>query len=160
MRELRSMPREPAALIRLARLRTDLAPDREALKARFAEAAKLLEELLRAGELSRADLVLLAVNLHGYYTALETALERIARLYDEELPSGPAWHRELVEQMRIAVPGLRDPVVPAHRVADLHELRRFRHFFRNAYVLDLDVARVREHAQRLVDVHSDIATSP
>jgi ABC-type transporter Mla subunit MlaD len=147
------MPREPGALTRLARLRADLTPDREALEARAAEVRSLAEQAAGGAGLPRPELVLLAANLHGYYTALETALERIARLFDEDVPSGPSWHQEILEQMRIEVPGLRAPVLAPELIPDLQELRRFRHFFRNAYVLDLDPHKVNEHAQRLVRVH-------
>lgn len=150
------MPREPAALTRLARLRADLVPDRDALEARAKEARTLLEMSRSGGAMPRAELVLLAVNLHGYYTALETALERIGRLFDEDVPLGPSWHQELVEQMRVAVPGLRPPVLAGELLPDLHELRRFHHFFRNAYVLDLDPAKVTGHAERLDALHPRI----
>lgn len=112
-----------------------------------------------ATALSRAELTLLAVNLHAFYTALETLLERIAVLLDEEVPKGSAWHLELLDQMTVEVPGLRPAPVPDAIVADLQELRRFRHFFRNAYVLDLDPARVREHAQRVARIHRPLRDS-
>lgn len=37
------------------------------------------------------------------------------------------------------------------------ELRRFRHFFRNAYVLDLDPVRVRERTADLLAIGSPVA---
>jgi hypothetical protein len=40
--------------------------------------------------------------------------------------------------------------------ADMQELRKFRHFFRNAYVLDLDPDRVHDRARELLRAHSDI----
>jgi hypothetical protein len=58
--------------------------------------------------------------------------------------------------MTLQVPGQRPALVPTDVVADLAELRRFRHFFRSAYVLDLDPARVREHAVRVVRVHGPL----
>jgi len=103
--------REGAVLTRLSRLRTDLALDVAALVDREAETQQLLARWRSEGTLPRAELVLVAVNIHGYYTALETALERVARLLDEELPSGPSWHHELLEQMRVPVAGLRPAVV-------------------------------------------------
>lgn len=149
------MPHEPAALTRLARLRADLTPDVDALRARADEVRDLLDRYAVA-EMPRAERVLLAANLHGYYTALETALERIARLFDEDVPSGPAWHQELLAQMRVEVPGIRGPVLATEVIADLQELRRFRHFFRNAYVLDLDPQRLQEHAERLTAIHAQV----
>lgn len=147
------MVSEPAVLTRLARLLRELDVDLGALTARAQEVDALLARWRAEGELPRAELVLVAVNVHGYFTALETAFERTARLFDEEVPSGATWHSDLIEQMQTAVPGLRPALIEASAVFDLHELRKFRHFFRNAYVLELDPVRVREHAERLARVH-------
>ncbi len=152
------MNAEPAALTRLARLRREMDVDRSALEARAAEAQELLGAWSRSGSLPRPELIVLAVNLHGYYTALEAIFERVAKLLDEEMPTGPYWHLELIEQMRTAVPGLRPEILPGSVVEDLQELRKFRHFFRNAYVLDLDPAAVRGHAERLGRIHPDVVS--
>jgi hypothetical protein len=146
---------DAGAIARLSRLLADGAVDARALDERQTEIAGLLSRA-PAG-LSRSDLLVLAVNLHAYYTVLETLLERVARLIDEELPAGAAWHRDLALQMTLELPALRPPVVPSAALADLDELRRFRHFFRNAYLLDLDPARVTAHAQRVVSIHQGIA---
>ncbi|MBX3274846.1 MAG: hypothetical protein KF729_31570 [Sandaracinaceae bacterium] len=147
---------EPATLSRLARLALELDVEREALDARREETAELLERWEAERGLPRAELVLVATNVHGYYTALETALERIARVVDDHVPAGPGWHAELLAQMRVEVPSLRPAVVAASILPELHELRRFRHFFRNAYVLELDPARVRAQAERLVEIHPSV----
>jgi hypothetical protein len=94
--------------------------------------------------------------LHGWYTALETALERIGRLLDQSVPDGEAWHADLIAQMQLEVPGVRPAVIPRNVEAGLRELRRFRHFFRNAYVLDLDPVRVRERAADLSAISGPI----
>jgi hypothetical protein len=139
---------DTAGLARLARLLREYDVDLAALGARAAESAEVLPRLSLPGP-SRADVVLLAANLHGYYTALETLLGRVAGLFDQEVPRGASRHMELLEQMLTDVPGLRPALLPASVMPDLHELRKFRHFFRNAYVLDLDVDKIRGHAERL-----------
>jgi hypothetical protein len=144
---------DPSSATRLSRLLVELNADLDALAARHRDGAALVVELERDSKLPERDVVVLAVHLHGYYTALETLLERIARLLDQEVPSGPTWHVELVQQMRVDVAGVRPAVVPAEIVTDLHHLRRFRHFFRNAYLLQLDPVRVGEHARRMLRVH-------
>lgn len=100
---------------------------------------------------------LVAANLHGWYTALETLCERVARQLDENVPTGPTWHIDLLSQMQIEVPGLRPQVLAAAVVDDLHELRKFRHFFRNAYVLDFDPVLVRAHAERLDHIQDAVS---
>jgi hypothetical protein len=111
------------------------------------------------GGLGRAELVLIAVNLHGWYTAFEVGLERVARLLDESVPGGPSWHLDLIEQMRIDVPGLRPALIPSDSLGPLHDLRKFRHFFRNAYVLELDPSKVRDRARDLERVAGPIAAA-
>ena len=146
-------------LARLARLGAEVAIDAAALTARAEETAALLGTWGGRLTLGRAELTLVATNLHGYYTALETLCERVARQLDENVPTGPSWHADLLSQMQIEIPGLRSCVIPPAVVNDLHELRKFRHFFRNAYVLDFDPALVRAHAERLVRIHPRIAST-
>lgn len=153
------MVRDPQLLARLARLAAEVAIDRAALVARADETRVLLSSWDEAGALQRAELMLVAANLHGYYTALETLCERVARQLDENLPTGASWHADLLSQMQVEVPGLRPAVLPAEVVGELHELRKFRHFFRNAYVLDFDPVLVRLHAERLGRIHDRVAAT-
>ncbi|MBN1606000.1 MAG: hypothetical protein JW940_05175 [Polyangiaceae bacterium] len=55
--------------------------------------------------------------------------------------------------MEIEIPELRPPAIGVEVVPQLHELRKFRHFFRNAYVLELEPHRVRDRARDLVRAH-------
>ncbi len=142
---------------RLARLLAEVTIDARALDARAAEINTLLAKWHAAKAIERAELMLVAANLHGYYTALETLCERIARQLDENVPAGPTWHTELVAQMQVEVPGLRPRVIAAEVLDDLHELRKFRHFFRNAYVLDFDPILIKGHAERVHKIHDTVA---
>lgn len=153
------MVSDPQLLARLARLSAEVAIDAAALAARAGETATLLGAWGEKATLGRAELTLVAANLHGYYTALETLCERVARQLDESVPAGASWHADLLSQMQVEVPGLRPRVIPPDVVSELHELRKFRHFFRNAYVLDFDPALVRSHADRLVRVHGPVVST-
>jgi hypothetical protein len=146
------MVSDPEVVVRLTRLTKELDTDMSALDARGREIGELIQAWATAGCLPRPELVLLAVNLHGWYTALETALERVARLLDQTVPAGNTWHVDLLAQMQVEIPGLRPCVVPSATVPELHELRKFRHFFRNAYVLDLDPTLVRQRAEALLRI--------
>jgi hypothetical protein len=61
--------------------------------------------------------------------------------------------------MQAEIPGLRPAVVPVHLAPDLHELRKFRHFFRNAYTLDFEPSLVRGQAERLRGLHPPVVVS-
>lgn len=151
------MVADPELAVRLTRLQVELRHDLAAMRARAAELRELLDRWNRTGTLPRPELVLVAVNLHGWYTALETGLERIARLLDQTVPTGPTWHVDLVAQMQLEVAGVRPAVFPMAAASALHELRKFRHFFRNAYVLALDPLKVRTRAHDLDEVADPVA---
>jgi hypothetical protein len=133
-----------------------MALDLAALDARAEETREILDRWPEAAAALRSDLIVAAVNLHGYYTALETLLQRVATALDEDVPTCPTWHADLIEQMATEVPGLRPAAVPVEATSDLHELRKFRHFFRNAYVLEFDPVLIRGHAARLSSVQERV----
>lgn len=149
------MTGDAGTIARLSRLLADGTEDARALDERREEIGALLKRA--AAGLSREELLVLGVNLHAYYTALETLLERVARLVDEDVPSGATWHRDLLLQMRLELPGLRPALLPEPAIPELDELRKFRHFFRNAYVLDLDPQKMLAHGHRVVAVHEGIS---
>lgn len=147
------MTPSPGAVVRLARLRQELAIDLAALNARAGE----LDDFLATnttGQSTRNVGIVAAVNIHAWYTALETAFERVARLLDESVPSGSAWHSELISQMSVDVPGVRAALIGAGLKLELEDIRRFRHFFRNAYVLEFDFTRIRELAAQVSKAHA------
>ena len=51
-----------------------------------------------------------ALNLHGFYNALEKIFERIADATGESIPDGANWHRGLLQQMGVEVVGIRPAV--------------------------------------------------
>jgi hypothetical protein len=115
---------------------------------RFAD----LDEAQRRLERSPADPAALALEawaIHGWYTALESILERVARQIDAEVPSGDRWHRALLAQATVEVPGVRPAILPPELRADLEELLAARHFLRHAYGAELDARRLAENAARI-----------
>lgn len=106
-----------------------------------------------------AALALVGVRLHRYYTALETLLERVARLFDESVPEGPTSHRDLLQQMAADLPPLRPALLDRDLARRLHGLLSFRHFFRHAYDVALDVRELRRHADNLCDLHPLLAAA-
>ena len=68
-----------------------------------------------------------ALNLHDFYTGLERIFFQIATIVDNSMPSGRHWHRDLLNQMGIAISQLRPRVLSAETIQALDEYRRFRH---------------------------------
>jgi hypothetical protein len=119
-------------------LRVEIGSDGEAFDARVAE----LESLTLSATTADANLLArAAVALHHAYGAFEAMIARIAKVFDTE-PTGTNWHRSLLETMAQEVPGIRPAVVSSAALADLRDLLAFRHFFRHAYVVPLDAARL------------------
>jgi hypothetical protein len=140
----------------MARLVSGLRPDVEAIDALACEVEQVLPRFDATTGVSRPDLALMAVDLHAWYTGLETGLARIARDIDDEMPAGPEWHKDLLSQMRTPLAGVRPAVIPQDVLPDLHALLAFRHFFRNAYAVHLDAAKLRDNAARLLRVHAPV----
>lgn len=82
--------------------------------------------------------------LHDIYTAVENIFETIAERLDGSLPVRAEWHKELLEQMLLEIPGVRIAVLKSGTVKRLHELRGFRHRFRNVYGYLLDFDKLKE----------------
>jgi hypothetical protein len=87
------------------------------------------------------DAVLLAEVLCNTYTCVETILFRISRVFENHLDP-QQWHKELLQKMRVEVPGVRQAVLSRETYRLLDELRRFRHFKRYYYDFDYDWRRL------------------
>ncbi len=85
-----------------------------------------------------------ALNLHDFYGGLERIFHHIAATVDASAPLGREWHRELLQQMGLAVPRMRPPVLSPGTIKALDEYRSFRHIVRNIYAFEFDPERV-EH---------------
>jgi hypothetical protein len=78
------------------------------------------------------EMTALASVLHSFYNGLENIFLSIARHYDQQVPTGDRWHRELLAQMAHPTP-TRAPVLSAELVGTLTEYQGFRHFYRHSY---------------------------
>ncbi len=87
--------------------------------------------------------------LHDFYTGIEHLFEKIAPELNGGLPAGASWHRELLENMALDLPGVRPPVLGSETVHALGEFLRFRHLFRNLYGFKLEWTRIRSLLDRL-----------
>jgi hypothetical protein len=93
-------------------------------------------------EPNRLELRGLGDIVHDFYTGTERLFEKVATEIDGGVPSGSAWHRELLDVMALEVPGRRPPVVTQATAHALDELLRFRHLYRNLYGFELEWTRL------------------
>ena len=125
----------------LARLRSEIARDIQALRdlANFiVQASPALAEHTP----ERRDLSSVALDLHRWYTALESLVERVERFFGLLPPGGDRWHQDLLEGAFLDIADVRPAVLPNSQKADLMDLLRFRHFLRHAYASVLDPGRM------------------
>lgn len=142
----------------LARLRQEIADDRTATRDRAAE-VRLVLDMWQQQLPAHPHLVVAAVALHAWYTGLEVIMERIARQLDQEIPTGETSHRDLLSQSMTEIAGLRPAVLPRELQQDLISLLAFRHFFRHAYAVNLEPAKLRLELERLLVVHPKVSSA-
>jgi len=92
--------------------------------------------------------------LHDYYCCLERVFVHVARSFGERVPDGSQWHKELLEEMALAIPGVRVAVISKETKGKLDELRGFRHVFRNMYGFNLDPEKLRALLTKLPAISS------
>ena len=126
-----------------ARLRQELT----ALEAVAARAGGAWAEAARSPGGYNVDAA--ALNLHGFYAGLEHVFFIVAERIDGSLPSGAAWHQDLLRQMAVELPGVRPAVISEQLAAELDRYRGFRHVVRNVYAYVLDPRRVGELVEDL-----------
>lgn len=94
--------------------------------------------------------------LHDYYSAIESIFKTVAINIDKSSHHGDQWHKELLKQMTLDVPGLRIPVISTETVQKLNNYRSFRHVFRNVYGFELSFSRIKELLELLPDTSVSI----
>lgn len=90
-----------------------------------------------------------AVALDHAYEAFESFLVRAARGLGLPLPVGDRWHVEILRAFAEEIAGVRPAVVPPEVLDDWEQLLGFRHFFRHAYRVELDPAKLAVNVERL-----------
>jgi len=148
-------PEQRASLAELARLRAELAADRAAMGRALVDVEAVLSSWGEEAP-DRAHLALAAVALHGWYGGLEAVLERAVRALDGAVPAGDAWHRDLLSQAMVEVPGVRPAILERSLSRPLLGLMEFRHFFRHAYGVELDPGKLSENLQRAAAVAPEV----
>ena len=75
--------------------------------------------------------------LHNLYCAFEQVFEIIAQFFENNI-AGERYHTDLLRRMRLTIEGIRPACISEEAFTLLDELRRFRHFFRQAYLTELE----------------------
>jgi hypothetical protein len=113
------------------KLRKQIIVERQQLNRLIDEHRSLLESCA-SREPSAIELSALATFLHSFYSGIENSLKRVAVEIDGGLPSGDAWHRQLLTSMTTSTE-FRPAVLSNHLYEVVSEYLAFRHFFRQTY---------------------------
>ena len=117
------------------------------LKAEVAEDCRILTQTAilardRIGRRTDAELEACAFQLARFYNIIEQVALRIAKAFENNIDDEQGWHMELLRRLSIEIPGVRPSLFSAELVADLQELRGFRHVVRHAYDLTLKESKI------------------
>lgn len=120
---------------------------RKEIEADLAAVDRLMRDMAEArgqvpAEPTQRDLSHIGYLLHGIYTAWESALHRIATVFENRLDPSQ-WHVQLLRRMTLDIPGIRPAVIDAATCEHLVALRSFRHFFRHSYAVRLRWPRMK-----------------
>jgi len=99
-----------------------------------------------------------ALNLHGFYSALEKLFEKIAATVDSSVPTAANWHQELLRQMSMEIQGLRPAVISEELLDLLEEYRGFRHVVRNIYTYHLSPEKMERLVAKIALVLEKVKT--
>ena len=143
----------------LDKLRKQLEVERQQLN-RLIEEHRILLDSCATSEPTPIEVSALATFLHSFYSGIENSLKRIAIEIDEGVPSGDAWHRQLLMLMANAT-AARPSVLSKNLYETLSEYLAFRHFFRQAYSFHFDWSKMAglvlkaEHTMKAFEMEVD-----
>jgi hypothetical protein len=104
------------------------------LKAQVADTLTRLPE----GQPDIHDTRSVAMLLTEIYLGAENLMRQVAKRLDETIPTGSAWHQELLTQLSTEAPEIRPALFSASTRMMLDEFRRFRHVVHHAYAVVFD----------------------
>jgi len=90
---------------------------------------------------------------HDFYCGAERIFKSVADEINGGIPAGESWHRLLLNDMKLDMPGLRPPAISEDTYKLLSDFLNFRHKFRNIYGFDLEFEKVAEIEKKFSEAH-------
>lgn len=123
-------------------LQAEIRADLESVERIFRELDGIRQEIPSNRPPSLRDKAVIGYLLHNLYCAFENIFKNIAALFGNATADPESWHAYLLKRMTLTIESVRPSVIGSESYEALDELRRFRHFFRHAYTMDLDWERM------------------
>jgi hypothetical protein len=118
------------------------------------------EAAQKAGQRARLDspghLEACAYELARCFNVLEKMLERICEAFENHFEKRGDYHEKLVQRLSLDLKGIRPAFIPQGRVAEVRELKGFRHVMRHAYELTLRADRLAELTRLAEQLAADL----
>ena len=86
-----------------------------------------------------------AYQLHNFYGAIEELLKIVAAHFENTVSDTARWHSLLLQRMTQSIQDVRPAVLSMDSYSLLNALRSFRHFFRHAYGVPIDLAQLQSN---------------
>ena len=134
---------------RFVRVAASVRAERSQLARVVHEAVSALDQVSASAAPRTLELRGLGDILHDFYTGAERVFAKIAPELNGGVPAGLSWHRELLGNMTLVLPGIRPAVIRRETAHALEEFLRFRHLFRNVYGFELEWPRLRALARKV-----------
>lgn len=112
------------------------AADMSADHFRAADQLFALERFERTTQEGYRNLMAFLHAMQSGHTAFEDASLRLLGILDEARPTGPHWHRQLIDRAARPLPGHRPAIFPAEVAAAARATLGFRHLAMHAYSFD------------------------
>lgn len=101
----------------------------------------------------------ISAGIHNVYNGIEDILLSLARDIDDDVPTGPSAHQDVLDQMASEVSGTRPALIDQDLYEALTELKGFRHLVRHRYGFDLKPDKVVENLELLRRVFPTFITA-
>ena len=106
------------------------------------EAAQKAAQRLR--EDSPGHLEACTYELARFYNVVERIFERLCEEFENHFEKRGECHEKLIQRLALDLEGIRPAFIPSDRIAEVRELKGFRHVMRHAYDLTLRPDRLAE----------------
>ena len=141
----RSMPNYGVLISKLRRILSDLKAEYEYAQGQASTARETKQDVYWTS---------VGLSLHSFYTGLEKAFELIAKQVDDTLDTSTGrWHKALLDQMTLNLPGVRPPVINKQAYRYLDRFLSFRQVIRSNYAHRLDPEGIAANFEMLEDCY-------